>query len=420
VTSQAGTGRTRCGGGDPVSKLTQVMAAAGRFAVWLLPAGRRDWVAAVWAEAHEVPPGLTRLAWRAGGVWVLTREALMPRRLVRVVLFAAAGAGAAWVAWPQPTTGHLAEGQFNAIAPVLLVVAVLPLLSRRFFGPASPSRLARSMRVLCGAAVLALVPAFTILLVSSRLVPTQPAYRLIWCIAQGWSNTQGCGGVPGRSSGGPTWQGEILVMLLVIGYVGLTLYLTSRRAGLTRNTLAIGVGTGLLFGVVMFAVDPLGFDHVATNPWLPGSTADPLVALAWILLIGGPAAAAVLASRRCRRPDASRPPHSVRIGQGIAAGLLANGLAAMLVSILGIGATLLTLRSPWLLHSVTHGRHMTGLAAYRYEYNTAGHAGGYALMLMVFPVIGLIMSSLAAVIANPAPLPDVRSPGAGLPVTHGE
>ena len=84
MASQAGTGRTRCGGGDPVSKLTQVMAAPRRFAVWLLPAGRRDWLAAVWAEAHEVPPGLTRLAWRAGGVWVLARGALMPRRLVQL------------------------------------------------------------------------------------------------------------------------------------------------------------------------------------------------------------------------------------------------------------------------------------------------------------------------------------------------
>lgn len=402
-----------------MSKLTRVRAAAGRGAAWLLPAGRRDWVAALWAEAHEVSPGLARLAWRAGGVWVLAREALIPRRLGRAVLFAAAASAAAWAAWPQPTTGHLAEGRFNAIATVLLVVVVLPLLSRRFFGPASPSRVAQSLRVLCGAAVLTLVPAFVILLVSSRLVPTRPAYRLIWCIAQGWSNTQGCGGVPGRSSGGPTWQAEILIMLLITGYVGLTLFLTSRRAQIARNTLAIGVGTGLLSGVVMYAIDPLGFDHVATNPWLPGSDVDPLVVLAWILLIGGPAAAAVLASRRCRRPDGTRPPHNVRIGQGIAAGLLANGLAAMFVSLLGIGTTLLTLRTPWLLRSVTHGQHMNALVAYRYECYTLGHAGGYALMLMFFPVIGLIMSSLAAAIANPAP-PDALSPSPGLPITSGE
>jgi hypothetical protein len=49
-----------------MGRLTRVMAAAGRGAAWLLPAGRRDWVAALWAEAHEVPPGLGRLAWRAG------------------------------------------------------------------------------------------------------------------------------------------------------------------------------------------------------------------------------------------------------------------------------------------------------------------------------------------------------------------
>jgi len=36
-----------------MSKLTRVMAAVARALAWLLPAGRRDWVAAVWAEAHE-------------------------------------------------------------------------------------------------------------------------------------------------------------------------------------------------------------------------------------------------------------------------------------------------------------------------------------------------------------------------------
>jgi len=49
-----------------MSKLTQVRSAVRRALVWLLPAGRRDWLAALWAEAEEVPPGLTRLAWRAG------------------------------------------------------------------------------------------------------------------------------------------------------------------------------------------------------------------------------------------------------------------------------------------------------------------------------------------------------------------
>ena len=380
----------------------RVVAAVRRGAAWLLPAGRRDWAEAVWAEAHEVPAGLARLAWRAGGVWVIAREALLPRRLGRALLFAVAAAFAAWAAWPQPGVGHVADGRFNAVAPVLLL-AGLPLLSRRFFGAASPSRVARSLRVLCCAAVLALLPAFAFLVVFRDLMPAQPAYRRIFCIAQGWSSIQGCGGVPGRSTGGPTWEGEILVMLLTIGYVGVGLFLTSRRSKVTRSTLAIGTGTGLLFGVVMFAVDPLGLQKWATDPWLPGSTADPLVALAWILLIGGPATAAVLAARRCRGPDGARPPHNVRIGQGIAAGVLANGTAALFTTVLGTGTTMLMLKSPWLLHWLNHGQHLTAVATYRYELYAGLGALSYGLMLISFPVIGLIMSSLAAAIANPAP-----------------
>ena len=245
------------------------------------------------------------------------------------------------------------------------------------------------------------------------LTPAQPAYRRIFCIAQGWSSIQGCGGVPGKSTGGPTWEGEILVMLLVIGYVGVTLFLTSRRSQVTRSTLAIGVTGGLLFGVVMFAVDPLGLQKWATDPWLPGSTADPLVALAWILLIGGQAAAAVLAARRCRGPDGARPPHNVRIGQGIAAGVLANGTAALFTTALGTGTTMLMLKSPSLLHWLNHGQRLTAVATYRYELYAGNGVGAYVLMLISFPVIGLIMSSLAAAIANPAPRQSSSPPGNG-------
>src|SRR6266516_1776458 len=74
-------------------------------------------------------------------------------------------------------------------------------------------------------------------------------------------------------------------------------YLCRASCGRRDPSSPRGTGTGLLFGMAMFAVAPLGLNNHATDPWLPGSTADPLVALAWILLFGGPAAAAVLASR---------------------------------------------------------------------------------------------------------------------------
>ena len=379
-----------------MNKLNEVAAAARRAAAWLLPSGRRDWIAAIWAEAYEVPPGLTRLAWRAGGVWAIAREGLMPRRLGRAALFAAAAGAAAWAAWPQPAVGHAGVSQFHVIATVLLLAA-LPLLARRFFGPPSPSRAGRSLRVFCCAAILVLLPGLTIVEAFANLTPAQPAYKYVFCIAQGWSNTQGCDGAPGQSTGGPPWQGEIALLLMTIAYAGVILFLTSRRSQVTRSTLTIATTTGLLFGVIMYAVAPLGLDHgTATDPWLPGSAVDPLVALAWILLVGGPAAAAVLAARRSRGPGGAALPPSVRIGQGIAAGVLANGIAAMFVSALGTGTIALMLRSTWLLHWLNHGHQLTAIAAYRYEANASSGAAIYLFMLIWFPVIGLAMSALGA------------------------
>ncbi len=378
-----------------MNKLNAAAAAGRRAAAWLLPAGRREWAEAVWAEAHQVPPGLARLAWRAGGAWVLAREALMPRRLGRAVVFAVAAGAAAWAAWPQPGVGHAAVSQFHVIATLLLLVS-LPLLARRFFGPPSPSRAGRSLRVFCCAAILALMPAFAIVETFANLVPAQPAYRYIFCTAQGWSNDQGCGAVPGKSTGGPPWAGEIPLILMTIAYLGVILFLTSRRSRVTRGTLAIGAGTGLVFGVVMYAVAPLGLTNGASNPWLPGSAADPLVALAWILLFGGPAAAAVLATWRGRGPGGAALPRNVRIGQGIAAGVLANGTAALFTTALGTGTIALMLRSAWLLRWLNHGHQLTAIAAYRYEANAGGGANVYLFMLIWFPVIGLIMSALGA------------------------
>ncbi len=116
-----------------MGKLSRAAGAAGHGTLRLVAGGRRDWAEAVWAEAHEVPPGLARLAWRAGGVWLIAREALMVYKPGRALLFAvAAGAAgaAAWAAWPDSSAGHAAAGQFGVIATVLLL-AGLPLLARR-------------------------------------------------------------------------------------------------------------------------------------------------------------------------------------------------------------------------------------------------------------------------------------------------
>jgi hypothetical protein len=388
-------------------RLSRVLAAAGRAAAWLLPARQREWVAAVWAEAHAVPPGLTRLAWRAGGSWMVAREALRPRRLAKVALFAAAAAAAAWAAWPDPTMGHAAVSRFGVIVTVALL-AGLPLLARRFLGPASPSRAGRALRVFCWTAILALIPARIITEVFADFGPRPTAYLRVNNIF---------GGMRGVSSGGAPWPGEIVILLIIAGYGAAFLFLTSRRSGAGRSTLAIGAGTGLLFGVVMYAVAPLGLGADATNPWLPGSDADPLVALAWLLLVGGPAAAAILAVRRGRGADGSALPAGTSIGQGIAAGVLANLTGALFVTAAGTGTTALMLGSASVRQWVYHGQQLSALALYHREQTASVSTEVYVLMCVVFPVIGLIVSAVAAAVASP--VPRELGPAAAAPVGPG-
>ena len=70
------------------------------------------------------------------------------------------------------------------IATVLLL-AGLPLLARRWVGPASPSRAGRALRVFCFAALLAFLPPLAIVEAFANLTPARPAYRYIFCTAQG-------------------------------------------------------------------------------------------------------------------------------------------------------------------------------------------------------------------------------------------
>lgn len=194
-------------------------------------------------------------------------------------------------------------------------------------------------------------------------------------------------------------------------YVAAILWLTSRRSRVAPATLAIGTGAGLALGLVMYAVAPLGLSKDATNPWLPGSDVDPLMLLAWLLVLGGPVAAAVIADRHYTASSSSPPSAGARIRQVMAAGLLVSLTGALVVDVLGTGTTAVMLREAWLRNWLYHGQHLLygvqnlsadlrtmPAIAYSHQLTGSVDASAFNFICVAFPLIALALSAFAALI----------------------
>lgn len=418
-----------------MNKLNRMVAAASHRAARLLPAGRRNWAAAVWAEAHEAPPGLPRLAWRAGGVWMLAREALLPRPIGRAALFAAAAAAAALAAWPGSSASLATTSVRGYVITMVLLLAGLSLLARPFLGPAGDSRAARFLRVGACAALLALIPADAAVWQFAQTPPRGGAdlrvYRLVASLA-----------AP------KPWEGAVLSLILAVLYLAPILWMTSRRSRVAPATLAVGTGAGIALGLVMYTVAPLGLSKAATNPWLPGSDVDPLVLLAWLLLLGGPVAAAVLADRRYTASGSAPPPPSARIRQMIVAGVLTGLAGALSATVLGFGTTAVMLKAAWLRNWLYHGQHLLygvqnlssdlktlPAIAYSHELTGSVDVQVFHVIIIVFPLIALVLTAFVAVARGdaaaapgdprrgggpPCPEPAADPPDGGQPAVTGD
>ena len=395
-------------GGAPMSGPRRVGAAVRRAGAWSVPAGRRDWVKAVWAEAPEVPRGLRRVAWHAGGVWLMAREALMLRRIVSALLFAVAAAVVAWAAWPDsPASVATPSDQVHVI--VLAVLAGLPLLARPLVGPVGDSRAARFLRFGTCAAFLALIPASVAVEQFQTTPPRGAAYLRVYLL------------IAGRTGSAP-WGAEALILAVMALYMGAIVWMTSRRARIAPATLAVGTGAGLALGLVMYAVAPLGLSSAASNPWLPGSDIDPLVLLAWLLLVVGPITAAVIAHRRYAASCNSPPPLRPRIRQLGAAGLLTGLVGALFVTVAGNGTTAVMVKAAWLRNWLYHGHHLLygvqnlsselrtlPAIAYGHELTGSVDQGVFWVICIFFPLVALLMT--AGVLADAA----VAAAGRGEP-----
>jgi hypothetical protein len=328
------------------------------------------------------------------------------RRFGVVLLFAAAAAAAAWSAWPGHG-GHAAVARADIIATVLLV-AGLPLLTRWLLGPPGNGA-ARWLRAAGYAAILALMPAKAAIERFLGAVPrggidlhTFERFQCPWPFTSVVAAVSNCHQVPGTSAGGPSWAGEVPILLLTACFLAAVLALTARRTQVEPATLAIGVSTGLVLGAVIYAWNPLGASSLKypNRPWLYGSAAGVLAPLTWILLFGAPLAAGAIAARRCHVPDDPGQASVVRTWQGFAAGVVSCGTGAVVVTVFGTGTTALLVRSAWVRGLLYHGQHLTSSAVYGRELFATQDVAGYAFLCFAFAIIGLVVGAVVAGFAH--------------------
>jgi hypothetical protein len=322
---------------------------------------------------------------------------VMARRVRNSLLFAAAAAYLAWTALPTTPSAIVNASIWLRTIAAIVVLAGLPWLVRRRFGPVIDSRLARALRVGTFAGIMALIVALAEL---DRITNTPSQ------LAAAGPHNQPSIGLLGM------WS---TFLVALAGYAAGILAVTAKRSWVTSATVSIGTGTGVALGVVIYAIMPLGFGQYATAPWLPGPTMDPVVAIAWILLFGGPLAAALLAGWRCRGSVCPLRPAEAKIRQGIAAGILVTLVGSLVVCVLG-PATLASFS--WFAHLLYPGQHLTtATIAHRASTLASSGAPGYSLVWFFFPVIGLSIASLTALSAwgNQAARQRGQGPGGGGP-----
>ena len=302
----------------------------------------------------------------------------MPRRIVSSLAFLAAAAGLVWAGWPGALANPATVINRVDVIAAVVILAGLPWLARRVFGPAGDSWLARIVRVGGYAAVFALV------LVKAEVERSEYA------------------ALSGRASLAGIWTGEIIFLVVIAAYVAGLLAVTARRPPFSPVALAIGTGAGVVAGLLMCALPPVGrWPHI-TIGWL-AVVYGVARAVALPLALGAAIAAGLVAARRVGRRRQHLPLADVRARQGMAAGLCAGAVAALLFCLLSTGAAALLPhmvkpllwvftkpRPPGWTLAGGHLPHPTmyNPALYQFEMSVADTAAGYLLALICFPLFG--------------------------------
>jgi hypothetical protein len=346
--------------------LDRAITGLARCSVRVVPVQRREWAEAVWAEAGEVPAH-RRLSWVAGGLWTVTRQAGIVRRLGYWLGVAALAVGASEMVslvWrgaavapgfrsvSVPTislgTGIYVDpnttGDFRSLAiATVVVLAALPLVARRrgAFGPVSDNSAARVVRVGGCAAICVLVLVLARLaqtlgenlaegeyagvIIASLTVILVVAARL-W-LPRLWLRGPGNTAAPELRALLTLGFGIAMLILffwstsgLITAYAAGILAVTARGSRIAPATLVFGAGAGVAAGLIWYAAARTG------NPWL--------ILVVVVAVFAAPTAAGAGAAWRTPGRDDPEALRHDRLRQGLAAGAVTGGVAALLITIL--------------------------------------------------------------------------------------
>jgi hypothetical protein len=313
----------------------------------------------------------------------------MPRRF-GYLLMSGAVAALAWAWWPAAPAGLATAIRRLDVTVTVLMLAGLPWLARRFFGPAGRGRAARAVRAGGYAVVVA------VLLVKAAVE---------------WS---GYTGLAGASRLAGVWAGEIVFLIVLALYVAGILAVTAQRPPIRPPALVIGTGAGLAAGVIMYALPPVGgLLHIAGG-W-PGRVYGAARVLAVLAVLAAGVAAGMAAARRASGQGSKLSLADVRARQGVATGLCAGATAALVVCVLGIGTAAFVPQALDRLRWAMSGPHLAPAGLYAFEISLTDTAAGHLLVLVVFPVFGAGLGAWGGLCAagRPGQLPDEGGGGGG-------
>ncbi len=294
--------------------------------------------------------------------WAWRREARLGRRAGYGLVLGAVAGLLAWSGWSGAPGSPYAGISRIDVGVTVGLLAVVPWLIARRYGPGASTALARTIRVAGCAAVVALI------LLKTHVERSE------------------FGLVP-RARGAGVWAGEAIFLLIIAAYLAGVFAVTARRAPARPAALGTGTLAGALVGLILYALPPKGSSMNLPSGWLASGYEIARV-LAVPLVVAAAVLAGMKAARRSGRPSRRRSPVDIPARQGLIAGACTGVAAAMIVSILGMATIVLVPQDARNLEWTLPGQHLQPGTLYAFEVSVSQAAVGFLLVLLIFPLIG--------------------------------